>query len=252
MFESINQHIKKHSQHSGYIGRLLSGFYTAFLQKIEEDSKRSSSSLGNRYLQEHFPEEWKITIENMNNKESMLWVYTRNRIVIEWMFGRIYQNNKEQRDNALDEVAHIIFPYVNLIEVGYVLLCLAYPSSLNNGFDFKQVIEHPHNFLQYSFHDTGRTAHRRNEGETEEEFQKRIDEDYKRGKEATQQYTTALIVEFSKDIDSFASQAKLPKYIEELEGLKQQYQEDSIKMERIEVLITIFKEMLIYIEKKGS
>ncbi|MDD3427435.1 MAG: hypothetical protein PHQ76_04270 [Caldisericia bacterium] len=211
-----------------YIDHLFEQFYRTFFKSIEEANFSAKYILWDQC----FPEDWKVTKNNLENNESRFFSNLSFKYFFNWAMDRI---NKaiDGKDLILGEVANNLFPGIdsNL----FLTLLIIFTSGSNKKNNVKYIIEKPWDF---GFHIKTKLF----PGEiNKEEMTKRINEDEKREEQETYELVFLL---FKKII----SKENIQQYIEEIECLK--YSKDSNEeLERNE-LLDIFKKMSSYLENK--
>ncbi len=238
-FSSFIEYFKKHvekfkdeivgneNKHE-YIKYLLGQFYNSFFTSIE----KVSTEIEYEIWEHCFPERWKITKSNLEERDSGLYPKLSFVFFYRWAVMRIRESS-EREDLFLGELTNDLFPGIdsNL----FLKILVIFTSGNNKKRNVKNIIENPWNF---GFHGKVRFF----SGDIpKQEMKKKIDEDMKREEKETYEL---LFLLFNKA----TSKENLQEYIEELENLK--YSNNSNEeIERIE-LLEEFKKMMSYINKK--
>ncbi len=210
-FSSFKKHLKKYEEkisedkdkYFKYIESLLSLFYQVFFENIEKSKYKDN------IWSEFFPEEWKITKNNLTNKNNIV---SRISLMefIKWVEPRIRQLTKDF-DSELESITPNMFPEVNKILWSRILIFVFSPFGENR---IKSVIERKWSFGFITFPG--------------------LDEHYKK-----ETFELAILL-FP---DQF-SEENLKTYLENLEKLK--YNDSSLESKRL-ILLKLFSEMLEYV-----
>lgn len=227
-FENFKKHAEKYkkqfiesenkSKKYYYIESLFSIFYQVFFEAIENSPERYD-------IWEHcFPKEWKITKNNLTNKDNIISRISLHEF-LNWAQKRIWQA-KEDFDSNLDDATSNLFPEVEPVLWARILTFIFSPYGENR---VKSVIERPWNFglvgriRTYSGYPE----------DNEDEFRKKIEIE-------TNNTFELVYLLFS---DQF-SKENLEKYINNLKELK--YDKESKEENKRLHLLTIFEDMLNY------
>ncbi len=180
----------------------------------------------------YFPRQWKITKNNLTNKENIISRISLHEF-LNWAQERIWRV-EEDFDRALDDVSRNIFPEVEPVLWARILTFVFYPYSENR---VKSVIERPWNFgsarrvIVYSGYPEN----------NEEKLWKKMSA-MKRSAEEIEIKNTFELTYFLFP-DQFLKE-KLEEYIKNLKELK--YDKASKEENKRLRLFTIFEEMLKY------
>jgi hypothetical protein len=221
-FKILQDHAEKYKEESVssryYNESLLNTFYQVFFNLIYDAPQRYN--IWNHY----FPNEWKVTKSNLQNKENITSGISLN-IFFEWASRRIWQT-KDENDLSLNDVSSNLFPDVDPILWARILIFIFSPYGEDR---LRSVIERPWNF---GF--IGRT--RVYFGDQEE--------DMRRMYEVDERNTFELIYFlFKKEF----SMINLKSYIEALEKLS--FSEKSEEERKRLTLLSLFREMLLFVTK---
>ncbi len=230
-FDNMNDHrCKEKKLNESYIEELLSKFCPLFFGNI-------ASSSAEKHVWRSFPSEWKITKDNLENKD----ILPTARIFWDkfqlWAAGRIL-SQKDEIDKELENVSLNLFPEVDPSLWANILLFSFLPFGENIS---KSVIEQPLNFGLM-----GRSQiHSIWEGDDKEEIYKQRDNELKDQRTKTIELA-CLVFSYHFSIE------KLEKYIKELENLESEYKNESQKECRRVTILGLFKEMLDYVKKQKT
>ena len=231
-FECFKKHAEKYKKEfvTGkenkkyyYIESLFGIFYQVFFKNIENSPERYD------IWEHYFPQEWKVTKTNLEDKEKIISRVSRYNF-LQWAQERIWQA-KEEFDRNLDDVSHNLFPEVEPVFWARILTFVFSPYGENR---VESVIKRPWNF---GF--VGRIKTYSGYSENNEEFRKKMSEkmqsEEKTETKNTLELTNLLFPQqFSKE--------NLEKYISDLKGLK--YEKESKEEGKRLRLLRIFEEML--------
>jgi len=234
-FNHFTRHVenyKKEFIESGkkyyYISSLFNIFYRVFFKNIAKSSESDS------IWENCFPKEWKITKNNLENKENIISKISLNQF-LHWTQMRIWKLEKDF-DRDLDEVSRNIFPDVEPILWSRILILIFSPYGDNR---MKFVLERSWTF---GFMGRFRTCSGDIEA-SKEESRRKTDEAMQLAEEAEVKNTFELAYLLFKE--NF-SKENLDKYIKSLQELK--YKENSEKeIKRLE-LINILNEMMKFLD----
>lgn len=243
-FETFKKHIdryeekfvqekeeNKQKQYYSYLKFLFSIFYRVFFEVIEESPEKYE------IWEEYFPKEWKITKNNLINKENIISEISLYNF-LHWAQERILQP-KEEFDKSLNDISQNLFPEVEPSLWARILIFVLSPSPYGEN-RVKSIIKRPWNFgfvgRMQDFDYAGS-----NEKEDREKVANMIFSEQK--EEAKNTFDLAYLL-FS---DQF-SKENLEKYIAELKELH--YEERSKEEYKRLRLLEIFKEMLEYKKNK--
>lgn len=207
-----------------YIEALFNTFYQIFFENIGSSPERYS------IWKNYFPKEWKITKNNLENKENIISRVSLNNFM-KWTRDRIWRA-KEEFDEDLDNVSSNLFPEVSPFLWAPILIFVLSPYGENK---VKSVIERTWNFGSI-----GRTKTFWYSEYNEEEIRKKIRETAIKEEENTIELAYLLFKkQFLKE--------NLDKYIKALKYLE--YPKESIKEHKRIRLLIIFTKITRYIEK---
>ncbi|PIU25201.1 MAG: hypothetical protein COZ07_03635 [Candidatus Infernicultor aquiphilus] len=207
-----------------YISSLFNIFYRVFFKNIAKSSESDS------IWENCFPKEWKITKNNLENKENIISKISLNEF-LHWTQMRMWKL-EENFDRDLDEVSRNLFPDVEPILWSRILIFIFSPHGDNR---MKFVLER-----SWTFGSMGRF--RTYSGDIEaskEESRRKMDEAMQLAEEAEKKNTFELAYLLFKE--NF-SKENLEKYIKSLQELK--YKENSEKENKRLELLNIFNEMM--------
>ncbi len=205
-----------------YIEVLFNTFYQIFFENIGSSPERYS------IWKNYFPKEWKITKNNLENKENIISLVSLNNF-IKWTRDRIWRA-KEEIDEDLDNVSSNLFPEVSPILWAPILIFVLSPYGENR---VKSVIERTWNF--------GFVGRIEIFSVKEEEFRKKIRETAIKEEENTIELAYLLFKkQFSKE--------NINKYIKALKYLE--YPKEPTKENKRINLLNIFTKIKKYIEKR--
>jgi len=242
MAYSFFEHFKRHAEHYKkklvernkthhyYIDSLFGIFCRVFFENIEKSPKKHD------IWKHYFPEEWKITKNNLENKENIISKILLKKYV-QWAQIRIIQA-KEDLDWDLDNISRNLFPEVGPILWAMILIFIFSPYGDNR---MKSVIERP-----WTFGLMGRLRIYSGDIEvSKEESNKKNEEEMQFAEEAETKNTFELACllfkeKFSKD--------NLEKYIKSLKELDPEYKKDPDKEKKRLRLIDAFSEMLKFLD----
>jgi hypothetical protein len=214
-FDSFKKHIEAHRGNHSYIESLFEAFYEIFFENIYNSPEKNS------IWESYFPADWKITLNNLGERNSIS--HITKKIFINWAKKRvqsaIFRENVEN-DRHMDNVSWNLFPEVDPRIWAAILFFEFSPYDVTNR--CQSVIESPWNFGLY-----GRTV----VADSEKELQAKIDE-------CVQKTCKLALNMFSR---TFTKQ-KLEKYIDELNKL--QYPPESEQERKQKKLRQIFEYML--------
>lgn len=207
-----------------YIEALFNTFYQILFENIGSSPERYS------IWKNYFPKEWKITKNNLENKENIISLVSLNNFM-KWIRDRIWRA-KEEFDEDLDNVSSNLFPEVSPILWAPILIFVLSPYGENR---VKSVIERTWNF---GF--IGRIKTFWHSEDKEKEIRKEIRETAIKEEENTIELAYLLFKkQFSKE--------NLDKYIKALKYLE--YPKESTKEDKRITLLNIFTKITKYIEK---
>lgn len=233
LFDRLKKHISSYSKEKiikdervkCYIEDLFRIFYSIFfkvMEDIKDFSKRDE-------IWDSFPDEWKITKDNYKR-------YLESRIswnrFIKWAWPRIQYSEKDY-DEFLDEVIKNLFPEVDLITWGRILLFRYSPYGPEG--KIKYVLEKKWHFG----HVGGGT------GVGGGNIEKWLSDKIKESKEST--YELALFL-----FKNTFTKENLEKYIKELKDLESTYDKNSLEEKHRLSLLNIFTAMLDYYNKQKN
>ena len=234
-FEHFKKHVKdckkvlvkdvsKQDYYRRYINSLFTTFHRVFFENIEKFPEKHD------IWEFCFPEEWKITKNNLENKENIISKISLNEF-LQWAQVRIWKM-EEDFDSHLDDISRNLFPEVEPIIWAKILIFIFTGYGRNR---VKSVVERPWNFGYY-----GRIRVYSGSGkEVEVEFNRMVREEILN----TYKLSYAL---FKKPF----SKGSLEKYIESLKKLK--YSEDTKEEKKREKLLKIFKELLNFVSQEDN
>ena len=241
MAYSFFDHFKKHAEHykkelvernktrHHYIDSLFGIFCRVFFENIEKSSEKHD------IWEFCFPEEWKITKNNLENKENIISKILLKKYV-QWAQVRIIQA-KEDLDWDLDNISRNLFPEVGPILWAMILIFIFSPYGDNR---MKSIIERP-----WTFGLMGRfRIYSGDIANSKEESRRKMDEAMQLAGEAETKNTFELACllfkeKFSKD--------NLEKYIKSLKELDPEYKKDPDKEKKRLELLNTFREMLKFL-----
>lgn len=240
-FEHFKKHVKdckkvlvkdanKKDYYRRYINSLFTTFHRVFFENIEKSPEKHD------IWEFCFPEEWKITKNNLENKENIISKILLKKYV-QWAQIRIIQA-KEDLDWDLDNISRNLFPEVGPILWAMILIFIFSPYGDNR---MKSVIERP-----WTFGLMGRFRIYSGDIEvSKEESNKKNEEEIQLAEEAETKNTFELACllfkeKFSKD--------SLEKYIKSLKELDPEYKKDPDKEKKRLRLLDAFSEMLNFLD----
>jgi len=240
-FEHFKKHVKdykkvlvkdanKKDYYRRYINSLFTTFHRVFFENIEKSPEKHD------IWEFCFPEEWKITKNNLENKENIISKILLKKYV-QWGQVRIIQA-KEDLDWDLDNISRNLFPEVGPILWAMILIFIFSPYGDNR---MKSVIERP-----WTFGLMGRFRIYSGDIEvSKEESNKKNEEEMQLAEEAETKNTFELACllfkeKFSKD--------NLEKYIKSLKELDPEYKKDPDKEKKRLRLLDAFSEMLNFLD----
>jgi len=207
-----------------YISSLFNIFYRVFFKNIAKSSESDS------IWENCFPKEWKITKNNLENKENIISKISLNEF-LHWAQMRIWKL-EENFDRDLDEVSRNLFPDVEPILWSRILIFVFSPYGDNR---MKFVLER-----SWTFGSMGRFKIYSGNIETnKEESRRKMDEAMQLAEEAEKKNTFELAYLLFKE--NF-SKENLEKYIKSLQELK--CQENPEKENKRLELLNVFNEMI--------
>jgi len=235
-FDYFKKHVEKHKaefvlvnqEEIYYIDSLLSTFYQVFFQNVSDSSERFG------IWQHFFPAEWKITKNNLKDKQNPFVRISLDEF-LRWSQERIWRP-EEKFDRELDDISTNLFPEVEP-NIWAIILIFAFSPFGEGRMD--SVIQRPWNFGS-----VGRVkTYSGGSGESEEDFERRITRtlhaQYEIEKKNTFELTYLL---FPRDF----SKENLEDNIKNLEALK--YQKESQEEKKRLTLLQIFSEMLQFLK----
>ncbi len=211
-FEEFNTHIKNNKDKGGYIKWLINIFYRVFFENINSLRERRE------FLAEYFPEEWKITTDNLINENCFIARTSWNNFR-SWAGPRILQRDTQDIDHDLDVVAKDLFSAADPVLWAGILTFLMRPYREN-----KRVKSFIDGGMNFGF--MGRVIFS-------------MDDDSARF-EAEEKETIKLAMLLFKD--QF-TKVRLKIYIDELEELKGKYKVGTSQEELHTRFTYIFKKM---------
>lgn len=216
-----------------YAEDLLSTFYQFFFETIADSSSRRDIWL------HHFPQEWKITKDNLekNTLAGTSWYNFQ-----QWALHRISEL-KQKEDKKLDDVLANLFPEVKP-EIWATILIFVYSPDIENR--VRTVIEQPLYFSGLISRCDRSRGYSYLPEESGEEFFSRISEIKQEQEKKKIRNTSELTYLLFKD--QF-SKDNLQNYIQKLEKLK--YPENSEEHRKRLTLLNIFSDMLGFLNQKG-
>jgi len=244
---SFFDHFKKHAEHYKkelvernkthhyYIDSLFGIFCRVFFENIEKSPKKHD------IWKHYFPEEWKITKKNLENKENII---SRKlcREFLQWARDIVLDNKKEfSRD--LGNISLNLFPEVDPSLWIIILLLFVFSHYKNNREKMKSLIE-----IEYSwdFGPIGKVRIRDIANSNEESIRK-MDKEMQVIDEAETNDTFELAyLIFEKQF----SKENLEIYIKSLQELK--YKEDPEKENKRLRILDTFNEMLKFLIKQND
>lgn len=230
--ESIDVESEKHY----YRESLLDIFYRVFFENIGNSEEKYD-------IWEHcFPEKWKVTKSNLEDKENIISWVSLNKF-LRWAWGRICQA-KEDFDQDLEEVSKNLFPDVEPDFWARILLFVLAPYGECR---VKSVIERPWNFGI-----VGRmVSYSSSAEENEEELFRKMEEKRKVQKETEIKNTFELVYYLAKIYPEFNqfSKENLKEHIKDLEKLMSQYENESKEENKRLRLLNIFTGMLRFLSQ---
>ena len=239
-FEHFKKYVKdckkvslKDANKQDYYRRYISFLFTIFCRVFFENIEKSPEK---RDIWEFcFPEEWKITKNNLESKENIISKISLNKF-LQWAQVRILQA-KEDFDRDLDEVSSNLFSEIEPTLWAILLIFIFSDNRL------KSVIERSRNF---GF--IGRVRIFSGDiANSKEESRRKMDEAMQLAEEAEMKNTFELACLLFKE--QF-SKENLEKYIKSLQELK--YKEDSEKENKRLELLNTFNEMLKFLIKQND
>jgi len=236
LFDKLKKHISsygkekiiKDGKERYYIENSLRIFYSVFFRVIEDFKDFSK-----RYdIWECFPNEWKITKDNYKRylESRISWDY-----FIGWASSRIRHSEKNY-DEFLDEVIENLFPEVDPITWGRILLFRYSPYGPEG--KIKYVLEKKWHFGHMGRMYTGTEV-------GDENIEKWLSDKIKESEEAA--YELALFL-----FKNTFTKENLEKYIKKLEDLESTYNKDSLEEKHRLSLLNIFTAMLDYYDKQRN
>lgn len=235
-FETFQKHLdkckkkffedkEKNKQYYSYLRFLFNRFYRVFFEVIEESPEKYE------IWEEYFPQEWKVTKNNLINKENIISEISLHNF-LHWAQKRILQS-KEEFDKNLDDISQNLFSEVDPSLWARILIFALSSYGENR---VKSIIERPWNFgfvgRMQDFDYVGG-----NEKEDREKVANMISSEQK--EEAKNTFELAYLL-FS---DQF-SKENLENYIADLKELH--YEQGSKEEYKRLRLLEIFEEMLEY------
>jgi len=235
-FKIFKEHVEKYKKEKiddhYYIDYLF--YLSGFCKKLFEDISNSPKHYS--IWENYFPNEWKITKENLEKKSRIPW--TMLNCFLEWSRDRICSSDLEEYDTILDDVLKELFPEVDPITFADILSFAMCPWS---GKRTKIFIDRQRNFglsrRMKTFSFVFNTIDEQSRKEKEKKFFEQME-----GLEKVEKQK-AIELGYYLFKNQFTPQ-KLEEYIKELEELKENYKEDSIKEDKRKRLLEIFKEMI--------
>ena len=241
-FEHFKKHIKdckkglvkdasKQDYYKRYIDSLFIIFCRVFFENIEKSPEKHD------IWEFCFPEEWKITKNNLENKENIISKTSLNTF-LQWAQVRILQA-KEDFDRDLDEVSSNLFSELEPTLWAMFLIFIF------SGYRVKSVIERSRNF---GF--IGRVRiYSGDIANSKEESRRKRHEAMQLAEEAEMKNTFELACFLFKE--QFLKE-NLEKYIKSLQDLKLEYKENLKKEEKRLELLNIFERMLGFLNSQET
>jgi len=242
-FEHFKNHVKdckkilvkgtnKKDYYKSYIRSLFTIFCQVFFENVEKSSEKHD------IWEFYFPEEWKITKDNLENKENII-----SKILLkgflQWAQVRILQV-KEDFDWDLDEVSSNLFPKVDPVSWARVLIFIFSPYGDNR---MKSIIER-----LWNFGSIGRVRMFSGDiANSKEESRRKMKEAMQLAEKAEIKNTFELACLLFKE---HFSKENLEKYVKSLQELK--YKEDSEKENKRIELLNTFNEMLKFLIEQND
>jgi hypothetical protein len=241
-FKYLSSHIDSHeadyvtvnNEKRYYAQALLTTFYQSFFESIADSPSRRDIWL------HQFPQKWKITKDNLE-KNTLAWTSWHN--FQQWALHRISEL-KQKEDKKLDDVLANLFPEVKP-DIWATILIFVYSPEIENR--VRTVIEQPLYFSGLISRCDRSRGYSYLPEESDEEFFSRISEIKQEQKKKEIRNTSELTCLLFRD--QF-SKENLQKYLEELATLK--YQEDPEEERKRLILLNIFSEMLVFLERASG
>jgi len=225
--------ISKMNKKFYYRDFLFTSFYKVFFENIED-------SLESGYIwKNYFPKEWKITKNNLENEENIIWQLSWHNFR-QWAKDRIWRA-KEEFDKDLDNVSSNLFPEVEPTVWAKFLIFI---------FSQKRIISTIERSWNFGLDRRIRTFSGP-PAESKEEFSQKIREKIQLDEKTEVKNTFELVYYLAKMYPMFNqfSKENLKKYKRELKKLK--YPEDPKKEYKRSTLFKIFTEMLKFLRRKN-
>jgi len=201
-FNNLEKHYISYKDKAKYLKDFFNIFCPVFIDKIHKSSE--NYDIWNHY----FPDNWRITKETLENKESCVarvWLAE----FLEWARPRIENPKKKKADSELETITRKLFPTIDPILWARFLIFLFTPSYESK---IKAVIERDWNFgfIGHIF-----------VGDHTESFKR----DFRKREESFKKNTIDFIHYFNDKIIKSFSGDSLREHKIELEGLKGIYKE---------------------------
>lgn len=146
-FRAFKKHLEKYKEEfvegSGdkkfyYVESVVSIFFSTFTESIKTSPEKHD------IWEDYFPREWKITKDNIVNKDNMVSRVMLNNF-FEWAHQRFWKSEEKQKyDEVLDEIASNLFPSVEPILWAKLLTVVIRPWTDDNRMKF--LVEEGPNF----------------------------------------------------------------------------------------------------------
>lgn len=240
-FKSFEKHAEKYKNNSikgkgkrefYYIESLFEIFYHVFFENIEGSPERFD--IWNHY----FPDKWKVTKDNLENKENIIVRISLYRF-LEWAQNRIWKS-EEEFDQNLDDVARNLFPETDPILWAKILIFVLSPYGKNR---VESVIERPWNF--------GFIGRVKMNWVPAENTDKKLKAKIGRTSEAENTFELLYLLAKTYPVFKIFSKKDLGTYVRLLINLKGKYSEGPEETKRLRLLY-IFRKMLEFLEDKNK